>query len=344
MKLHTRILPVVISALVPLAYAAPAAPVVRTTDSATEETLNHRVAVQPGAMVTVSVDFGALEVTTNATSEVVIDAYRKVSLSSRDKEKQFLEERPLVVEEKDGNVILTARRKSDAPSSWKPSWSAGKKTEATFKISVPSKFNTRLQTSGGYIHVSDISGSVKADTSGGGLKFTRIDGQLHGNTSGGGITVTDSRGELRVDTSGGGITVSGGGGSLVADTAGGGISVKTFSGSAKVETSGGGITIDDVTGEIDGSTSGGTINARIVSPLNDSIRLETSGGGINLKTLAAAKFHLDARTSGGSVSSDLPVVFEGKKERDQLVGDVNGGGKTVKLRSSGGGIRVRKAD
>lgn len=344
MKIHAQILPVFVTLLSPVLFAAAVTPTVKTTDSATEETLNHRIAVKPGAVLTVSVDFGAIEVTTNATSEVIIDAYRKASFSSREKERAFLDERPMSVEEKDGNVILTARKKSNTPSSWKASWSAGKKTEALFKISVPAKFNTQLQTSGGHIHVSDVAGSVQADTSGGGLKFSRIEGQLHGNTSGGGIAVNDSRGEIKIDTSGGGISVGGGGGSLMADTSGGNISVKGFGGSAKVETSGGGITIEDVTGEINGSTSGGTINARLVSPVNDSVHLETSGGGIVLKTPGDSKFHLDARTSGGGVSSDLPVVFDGKKERDELVGDINGGGKTVKLRSSGGGIRVKKSN
>jgi hypothetical protein len=338
-----RLLPLFATLLIPVLFAAPVAPTVRVLDSATEETLNRKIAIQPGGILTVSVDFGAIEITTNGTSEVVIDAYRKVSLASRKKEEELLAERPMVVEEKDGNVTLTARKKGGTSNTWNWSWSRGRKTEALFKISVPAKFNTTLDTSGGHIHVTDVAGKVKADTSGGGLKFVRITGQLHGDTSGGGISVADCRGDIHVDTSGGGIEVNGGGGSLGADTSGGPISVKSFGGAAKVETSGGGITIEDVAGEIDGSTSGGSISARLPSPLAGAVQLETSGGGITVRTAADASFRLDAETSGGGVSSELPVSFSGKRERDELKGDVNGGGdKTVKLRSSGGGIRVKK--
>ena len=56
-----------------------------------------------------------------------------------------------------------------------------------------------------------------------------------------------------------------------------------------------------------------------------------------------AAFNLDAETSAGNVRSELPVVAVGK-EHDRLKGPVNGGGKTVWLRSSAGSIHVRRVD
>ena len=56
----------------------------------------------------------------------------------------------------------------------------------------------------------------------------------------------------------------------------------------------------------------------------------------------AAERILDAATSGGGVTSDLPVTVSGKIARDHLKGPVNGGGKPVVLRSSGGSIHVKK--
>ena len=46
--------------------------------AATEERLNRRFSVQPGGTVVVEVDFGAINVSTNATSEVVVDVWRKI--------------------------------------------------------------------------------------------------------------------------------------------------------------------------------------------------------------------------------------------------------------------------
>lgn len=52
---------------------------------------------------------------------------------------------------------------------------------------------------------------------------------------------------------------------------------------------------------------------------------------------AGAAFDLDASTSGGGAGCDLPVTVTGKRSGcSRLKGPVNGGGKPVVLRSSGG--------
>src|ERR1051325_7029050 len=52
----------------------------------TEEQINKRFAVQPGGKVVVDVDFGSIDVSTNATGEVTVDVYRKVSRRSKPSE------------------------------------------------------------------------------------------------------------------------------------------------------------------------------------------------------------------------------------------------------------------
>jgi DUF4097 and DUF4098 domain-containing protein YvlB len=324
------------------AFGAPS-PTISTSETGTEEVLKHHVSMAPGGMLTVSVDFGSIEVTTNATNEVLIDAFRRVSMSTRKKEADFLEERPIRIEETPTGVKITARKKGTTGASWNWNFGRAKKMEGRYRISVPSHFNVVLDTAGGPISVSDLTGSVRSDTSGGGLKFFRIDGPIHGDTSGGPIAVTDSRGEIHIETSGGGIDVAGGGGDLKADTSGGPISVRNFKGPAEVETSGGGITLENVGGKVSGSTSGGSIHVQLPAPIQGDVDLESSGGGIILRTAADAGFKLDAETSGGGVSSELPVTVIGRRESNELKGDVNGGGdRTVRLRTSGGGIRVKK--
>jgi DUF4097 and DUF4098 domain-containing protein YvlB len=167
---------------------------------------------------------------------------------------------------------------------------------------------------------------------------------LNGDTSGGGIHVNDCEGKLKINTSGGGIDVAGGAGTLDGDTSGGSVSVKEFHGPMRVETSGGGITIYGATGKVEGSTSGGSINAVLAAPVTDLVKLETSGGGITLRVPGDAAFNLDAETSAGNVRSELQVAGGGNKERDHLKGPVNGGGKTVWLRTSAGSIHVKRVD
>lgn len=306
----------------------------------TEEQINKKFTVKPGGTVVVDIDFGGIEVGTNATSEVIVDVWRKVGRSSKSAEEKFLKDNPVNFSQDAETVTISSKSKSR--SGW--SFMGRNSNEAKYKITVPANFNARLGTAGGGIEVDDLTGDVKSHTSGGGLHFARLHGPLNGDTSGGGIYVKDCEGKLKINTSGGGIDVAGGAGSLVGDTSGGTVSVKGFHGPVHVETSGGGIRIEGATAKVEGSTSGGSIHAELVGPVSDTVKLETSGGGITLRVPANAAFDLDAETSAGGVSSDLPVAAVGKRQHEHLKGPVNGGGKTVWLRSSAGSIHVKGAE
>jgi len=273
--------------------------------AATEETLNKTFSATSGGTLVVEVAFGSIDVTTNTTSEVAVDVWRKVSRSSKTAEKEYLTENPVEFIQ-DGNTITVRCRRSDQEKKGWSIWGNGNRNEAKYTIRVPAQFNAKLNTAGGPIGVSDLTGDVKASTSGGALKFARIHGPLTGNTSGGAIRVSDSEGEIKVGTSGGGISV------------------------------------EKATGKVEGNTSGGSINVTLATPVKEEIKLSTSGGGVTVKVAEGSAFTLDASTSGGGVTCDLPVTVTGKQERNRLKGPVNGGGPNVVLRTSGGGIHVTK--
>lgn len=308
--------------------------------AATEEQTNQTFQVAPGGALVVNVDFGSIDVTTNSTDAVNIQVWRKVTRSSAADEQKFLADHPVEFTQEGNTVTVRSRAKEKEKTHWFGGFR--NRAEATYTIRVPARFDARLNTSGGGIAASDLTGEVKADTSGGGLRFTRLHGPLDGDTSGGGIRVTDCEGTIKIDTSGGGIEVTGGSGSLHGDTSGGSITVKNFKGPASVDTSGGGISIENVAGKIKGDTSGGSIHAALLSPLPGDVSLSTSGGGISVSIPADAAFNLDAEASGGGVRCDLPVTVQGKREHDRLKGPVNGGGPVVHLETSGGGVHVRK--
>ena len=67
------------------------------------------------------------------------------------------------------------------------------------------------------------------------------------------------------------------------------------------------------------------------------VDLVSSAGSIELSAPADAAFNVEAEASVGSVSNDLPIVAS-RSERDDLRGAINGGGKSVILRSSAGSI------
>ena len=68
--------------------------------------------------------------------------------------------------------------------------------------------------------------------------------------------------------------------------------------------------------------------------------MSSSGGSVRTELDPSAKVSIDASASGGGVNSDLPVTIQGKIDRNSLRGEMNGGGPTLRLRSSGGGVRI----
>jgi hypothetical protein len=306
--------------------------------AATEEKLNQRYSVQPGGTVVVEVDFGAINVSTNGTSEVVVDVWRKIGRKKKADEEAFLRDHPVTFTQ-DGNTV-SIRSHGKTRSSW--SWTGRNSNEATYTVTVPARFSAQLRTGGGSVDVVDLTGDVRADTGGGALSFSRLAGPLRGDTGGGSVKASACDSSITLRTGGGGVEVISSSGTLDGTTGGGSVTVREFQGPAHVRTGGGGLTIERVQGAVDGSTGGGSISAVLPSEVSGPVKLSTGGGGITVRVPTTAAFELDARTSGGSVSTDLPVAVVGKVEHGRLQGPVNGGGKTVELRSGGGGIHLKK--
>lgn len=308
----------------------------QTVWAATEESLQHTFRTVPGGRLVVDVDFGSVEVTSHAADEVVVDVWRKVRARSESREKEFLAERPVQFVEENGGLTVRSRKSG---SGWK--WD-GTSTEGRYRIRVPARFNLKLETAGGHIHVAELGGEVQASTSGGGLRFARVKGPVIARTSGGSVEVQDGEGTQRYTTSGGRIEVAGGQGTLEASTSGGSVKVRDFAGPAELETSGGSITVSRVGGAVRAGTSGGSITAEVAAPVPGSLDLSTSGGGITVRVPETAAFQVDARTSAGGCRSALPVASTGKVKPDRLEGTVNGGGPLMRLRTSAGSIRLEK--
>jgi len=187
---------------------------------------------------------------------------------------------------------------------------------------VPSQFATDLRTSGGSITVGDLSGEATAHTSGGSLHFGHIDGPVTGETSGGSITLLSGKGRAIVHTSGGGIRI------------------EDMAGEVEAGTSGGSIEITRTSGRVTARTSGGSIH---IGEAANAIDAETSGGGITVAMRSNSKFDVDAETSGGGVSSEFQVIGAvNNTSHNHLRGTVNGGGPLLHLRTSGGGIHIRR--
>lgn len=122
----------------------------------TEERINKRFAVQTGGKVVVDVDFGSIDVSTNATSEVTVDVFRKVSRRNKSDEEAFLRERPVTFSQDGDTVTIRSRRQKKGGDSWRGS----QRTEGKYTLTVPARFDAQLKTSGGGTHPSLIRTSL----------------------------------------------------------------------------------------------------------------------------------------------------------------------------------------
>ena len=110
----------------------------------------------------------------------------------------------------------------------------------------------------------------------------------------------------------------------------------------KADTSGGSIELGDMRGPVHADTSGGSISARFAQAPAGDVSLETSGGSVTVFVADKAGFNLDAECSGGRVNSEVEVASNHKPSKTELRGQIAGGGPKLVLRTSGGGIHVKR--
>jgi hypothetical protein len=324
----------IIFRIVALLVALTAAASALTTDK-----VDQQFDASGGGRLVIDVDFGNIDVSAGPDNRVTVSAERRLDMDDEAREKEYLAAAPIVVTH-EGNVITIRARRQDESRGWHSHGHMN--MDAHYNVKVPRSFDTDLRTGGGSVSASELIGSVKADTSGGKLHFKQLRGALNGRTSGGSVDVHACEGPLNVQTSGGAIEAAGGSGRIDARTSGGSISVQDFSGDTNVETSGGGLKLININGSIVGRTSGGSVRASLAAPLPGDVTLETSAGSIDIAVPPNAAFNVDAEASAGSVKTELPFVGQ-RTDHDSLRGTINGGGKSLQLRSGAGSIIIRTA-
>lgn len=221
----------------------------------------------------------------------------------------------ITIESDGSNVVAKASRNSRAGNIW-----SGYNNESiSFTVYVPTDYSSDLRTSGGRIGVSKLSGKQDLRTSGGSINLEALTGDVVAKTSGGTITISGVHGMLDAATSGGTIRAT------------------DVTGDLSLKTSGGSIRVEDARGKLNAQTSGGSINATILEA-EGTINLATSGGSITIRLPETQGYDIEAR--GNRVNMD-DINFSGRSEKDRLSGTINGGGIPVRLRTSGGSVRIQ---
>ncbi len=278
-------------------------------DAADEGTegLHEVVSVELGGTLYVNLDLGSVEVESHDAETVEIEAQAT----------GWAPELVVFWLDREGNdVYLEA-----AAEHWLPGILFGRRVRV--RARVPRRYSLDVFTRGGHVRMRQIGGRVAAETRGGSIELRRVDGSALLRTSGGKIEAEDVRGHVR------------------AGTRGGRIEVTRVQGDAELRTSGGRIECRGMAGRVEAKTSGGRIRTDFDAAASGSIA--TSGGPIEVSFASGARVSLDACTRGGQVRVDHPIQVSGTRSSSRVVGEINGGGPELRLRTSGGSIHVRES-
>ena len=145
---------------------------------------------------------------------------------------------------------------------------------------------------------------------------------------------------VAIENANGPVELSGTHGKTQLKTSSGPITVREADGDLDLDSTNGAIGVIHSAGSLQAETSNGSIHAELTRFSPRDIRLETTNGGIVLQLPRDSRFSVDAETSNGGIQSDFPVPG-GKTGRQTLKGHVNGGGTTVYIRTSNGGVTLK---
>jgi hypothetical protein len=208
-------------------------------------------------------------------------------------------------------------------------------------ITVPRRYNVRIQSSGGEIVLRNVEGTFSGNTGGGEIDIANASGSANLTTGGGEINVRDSKLSGSVSTGGGSVLIEGVTGGLRGSSgtgnvlyggagskngityseassegarrgsdgktyvrkSGGGISIGDVGNGASISTGGGDITIGASQGSVEVNTGGGDITA---GPLFGGGIITTGAGNLRIEVGGSSGGPIRASSGNGTVTLILP--------------------------------------
>src|SRR5579872_6333717 len=217
-------------------------------------------------------------------------------------------------------------------------WQGGRphKFAGDFEIRVPREMSeVKVETEGGSVSTTGISGRVEAESGGGSIRVDDIGGAVNAETGGGSIDVGSVASDVNLHTGGGSIKVNSAKGKIEAESGGGSVTILSGLQGAVLETGGGSIQVERCAGRVKASTGGGSIE---LGDIGGPAEMETGGGSIRL---SSAKGPVRAETGGGSIElNGVPAAHAETGAGSIIAHLVAGAGHDSSLETSAGDITV----
>jgi hypothetical protein len=264
---------------------------------------NKRFAVSGTPELRLTTFDGAIEIRSGEPDTVLVE------IEKRGPTKEALDQ--LVIETKqDGNRIeLSVKR----PASEVVVFGIGRMSSAAkLIVTMPRDGNVYARSGDGSIHIERVRGRLELRTGDGSIRGTDIGGQMVLATGDGSVTIDNAAGDLDVDTGDGSVSVAG-----KLDT------VKLHTG--------------------DGSI---TFRAEPGTSMKGDWSMTTGDGGVALYLPSDFAAELDAHTGDGAIRNELDVAGasgDGERERRTLKGRLGAGGRTLRIRTGDGSVRLKSS-
>ena len=137
---------------------------------------------------------------------------------------------------------------------------------------------------------------------------------------------------------------SGVGGQLTIATGDGSVTVDDVEGNLDIDTGDGSVSVAGKLGSVKLHTSDGAITFRAEpgTTMTDDWSMTTGDGGVAIFLPSDFGALLDAHTGDGTIRNDLKIDSKSTDEgRRTLRGTLGAGGKTLRIRTGDGGIRLK---
>jgi DUF4097 and DUF4098 domain-containing protein YvlB len=122
-----------------------------------------------------------------------------------------------------------------------------------------------------------------------------------------------------------------------------GISADQVMGPVVLTTGNRNVSLDRVAGDISVTNHNGSIDLT-AAPALGNITLEDRNGSVHATMPESAGFSVDAHTTNGDVSTDLPLHTNGSENEKSLVGTVGAGGPLLRINTTNSDVSIHKGD
>ena len=91
------------------------------------------------------------------------------------------------------------------------------------------------------------------------------------------------------------------------------------------------------------TTNGGVRVSMGNAKWSGDLEVKTTNGSVDVTLPASAEFKVDAATTNGGIQTDFPITVQGRFGPKSLTGTVGGGGRELDVKTTNGGIALKKS-